>query len=46
LAWRRSVSDVRTTFLVHGEMASMAKFAALLPDGRVEMPTLHQQFSV
>lgn len=46
LAWRRSVSDVRTTFLVHGEMASMAKFAALLPDGRVEMPALHQQFSV
>ncbi|MDR3531985.1 MAG: MBL fold metallo-hydrolase [Rhodopila sp.] len=46
LAWRRSVSGVRTTFLVHGEADAMAKFAALLTEGRVEMPVLHQKFSL
>jgi metallo-beta-lactamase family protein len=46
LAWRQSVSGVRTTFLVHGEAEAMAKFAALLPEGRVEMPNLHQTFSL
>lgn len=46
LAWRRSVSGVRATFLVHGEANSMEKFAALLPECRVEMPKLHQQYSI
>ena len=34
------------TFLVHGEPEAMASFAALLPQGQIEMPTLHQRFSV
>ncbi|MFO1026422.1 MAG: MBL fold metallo-hydrolase [Acetobacteraceae bacterium] len=46
LAWRQSVSGAGTTFLVHGEADAMAKFAALVPEGRVEMPGLHQTFSV
>ena len=46
LAWRTGIADVRSTFLVHGEVESMTKFAALLPQGRIEMPTLHQQFEV
>ena len=46
LAWRRAISGAGTTFLVHGEMQAMAKFAALMPSGRVEMPVLHQQFSM
>ena len=44
LAWRNKVAGAKATFLVHGEAATMATFAALLPEGRVEMPTLHQQF--
>jgi metallo-beta-lactamase family protein len=46
LAWRRAVSGAGTTFLVHGEPEAMARFAALVPEGRVEMPVLHQQFSL
>lgn len=44
LAWRRALGGVSTTFLVHGEPEAMAKFAALLPSGRVETPVLHQTF--
>ena len=44
LAWRRAVGGGTTTFLVHGELEAMGKFAALLPPGRVEMPVLHQSF--
>ncbi|MBU6500006.1 MAG: MBL fold metallo-hydrolase, partial [Rhodospirillales bacterium] len=44
LAWRRAVAGVTTTFLVHGEAAVMARFAELLPAGRVDMPELHQRF--
>jgi metallo-beta-lactamase family protein len=46
LAWRNSISDVRKTFLVHGEPGAMTKFAALLPEGSVEMPEMHQSFDV
>lgn len=46
LAWRRAVSGAGTTFLVHGEMEAMTRFAALLPEGRVEMPLPHQRFSL
>jgi metallo-beta-lactamase family protein len=46
LAWRQSVAGDGKTFLVHGEPEAMASFAALLPQGQVEMPTLHQRFSV
>jgi metallo-beta-lactamase family protein len=46
LAWRNSVGGVSKTFLVHGEPAAMTRFAALLPTGSVEMPELHQRFSL
>ncbi len=46
LAWHRAISGVRTTFLVHGEPRSMEKFASLLEGEHVEMPTLHQRFSL
>jgi metallo-beta-lactamase family protein len=46
LAWRRGVAEVETTFLVHGEAGAMARFAALLPAGRVEQPELHQAFTL
>lgn len=46
LAWRRAVSGAGTTFLVHGEPRAMTLFGALLPDGRVEMPVSHQQFTL
>ncbi|MDE2581801.1 MAG: MBL fold metallo-hydrolase [Rhodospirillales bacterium] len=45
LDWRRAVGGGTTTFLVHGEREAMAKFAGLLP-GRVEMPELHQSFTL
>lgn len=46
LEWRKQVSGVQATFLVHGEPGSMAAFAARLPPGRVEMPELHQHFTL
>jgi metallo-beta-lactamase family protein len=46
LAWRRSVSGARTTFLVHGEPRAMQAFGALLEGEQVEMPTLHQRYSL
>ena len=46
LAWRRQVAGARATFLVHGEAETMATFAKLLPEGRVEMPELHQEFTL
>jgi len=46
LTWRRAVTGSSATFLVHGETEAMKKFAALLPVGRVEMPKLHQKFSL
>ncbi len=46
LAWRHAVGGGSTTFLVHGEPDAMARFAALLPPGRIEMPGLHQAFTL
>lgn len=46
LNWRHRISGVRTTFLVHGEDEVMQSFAALLADGHVEMPFLHQEFTL
>ncbi len=46
LAWRGSISGARTTFLVHGEERAMAAFAPLIPEGRTEIPALHQTFRV
>jgi metallo-beta-lactamase family protein len=46
LAWRHAVTGVRKTFLVHGEETVTERFAALLPDGAVEIPTEHQSFQI
>jgi metallo-beta-lactamase family protein len=46
LAWRHAVNGVSTTFLVHGEPQAMTLFGSLVLDGRVEMPVLHQQFTL
>ena len=46
LAWRNAISDVKTTFLVHGEMATMQTFAKLLTDSHVELPVPNQTFEL
>ena len=46
LAWRNAIAGVKTTFLVHGEMATMQTFAKLLTDSRVEMPAPNQAFEL
>jgi len=45
LRWQAETHAERT-FLVHGEGDVMQKFAARLPAGVVEMPLLHQQYSL
>jgi metallo-beta-lactamase family protein len=44
LAWHGKLGRPARTFLVHGEEDSMRKFATLLRDTEVEMPTLGQRF--
>jgi metallo-beta-lactamase family protein len=46
LAWRNAIANVKTTFLVHGEMATMQTFAKLLSDSRVELPAPNQTFEL
>jgi metallo-beta-lactamase family protein len=46
LAWRNAISNVETTFLVHGEMPAMQTFAKLLAGTQVEMPTPNQAFDL
>ena len=46
LAWRNAISDVKTTFLVHGEMATMQTFAKLLTNSPVELPAPNQAFEL
>jgi metallo-beta-lactamase family protein len=46
LAWRNAIANVRTTFLVHGEMGTMQTFAKLLTDSRVELPAPNQAFEL
>jgi metallo-beta-lactamase family protein len=45
LRWQEETHAERI-FLVHGEPEVMQKFAARLPAGGVEMPLLHQQYSL
>ncbi len=45
LRWQEETHAERS-FLVHGEPDVMQKFAARLPAGAVEMPLLHQQYSL
>ncbi len=46
LAWHGHAGNPEATFLVHGEKDSMATFGSLLRNTRVEMPELHQEFSL
>lgn len=46
LAWHRATGTPDITFLVHGEHDSMKVFGSLLGDARVEMPELHQAYSL
>ncbi|HEX3431531.1 MAG TPA: MBL fold metallo-hydrolase [Rhizomicrobium sp.] len=46
LAWRNTIADVKDTFLVHGEMATMQTFAKLLAGSRVELPAPNQAFDL
>jgi metallo-beta-lactamase family protein len=46
LAWHGHTGNPEVTFLVHGEKDSMATFGSLLRNTRVEMPQLHQAFSL
>jgi metallo-beta-lactamase family protein len=46
LTWHGHTNNPEITFLVHGEKDSMATFGSLLRDTRVEMPQLHQAFSL
>jgi metallo-beta-lactamase family protein len=46
LAWHGHTGNPEITFLVHGEKDSMATFGSLLRNTSVEMPQLHQAFSL
>ena len=46
LTWHGHTGNPGVTFLVHGEKDSMATFGSLLRHTRVEMPQLHQEFSL
>jgi metallo-beta-lactamase family protein len=45
LAWQTRTGAART-FLVHGEPETMRRFAALLPNTKVELPAPHQTFEL
>jgi len=46
IAWRRRMSGIETTFIVHGEEPVMHKLAAALDQGRIEIPALHQSYEL
>lgn len=46
LAWHRQTGNPERTFLVHGDKEIMGSFAAKLSGTQVEMPSLHQEFSL
>jgi metallo-beta-lactamase family protein len=46
LAWRNAITNVTTTFLVHGEIGTMQTFARLLTNPRVELPAPNQAFDL
>ena len=46
LAWHQQTGNPKTTFLVHGEEESMHAFAKKLKNTRVEMPVLHQVYTL
>ena len=46
LAWHDRTGDPNTTFLVHGEEESMRTFAGKLKNTLVEMPEMHQVYTL
>ncbi|MGB5669207.1 MAG: MBL fold metallo-hydrolase RNA specificity domain-containing protein [Sedimenticolaceae bacterium] len=46
LAWHTQTDNPKTTFLVHGEEASMHAFAKKLKNTRVDMPALGQGYDL
>ena len=46
IAWRRRMSGIETTFIVHGEEPIMRKLADKLGPGRIEIPALHQSYEL
>jgi len=46
LAWHQQTGNPKTTFLVHGEGKSMHAFARKLKNTHVEMPALHQVYTL
>jgi metallo-beta-lactamase family protein len=46
LAWHRQTGHPERTFLVHGDKEAMQHFAAKLSGTHVEMPKLHQEFTL
>ena len=46
LAWHKKNRTPDITFLIHGEDDARDAFAAELPDGCVEKPTMHQVFEI
>jgi len=46
LAWHQQTGHPKTTFLVHGEDRGMQAFANKLEHTKVEMPELHQVFTL
>ena len=46
LNWHRRTGKPARTFLVHGEESAMRAFARQLSDTRVEMPELHQRYTL
>ena len=46
LAWHQRTGSPERTFLVHGDQEVMKHFAAKLSGTKVEMPNLHQEFTL
>ena len=46
LAWHQHTGNPKTTFLVHGEKEAMQAFARQLQNTKIEIPALHQSFTL
>jgi metallo-beta-lactamase family protein len=46
LNWYRQTGNPEMTFLVHGDLRAMQKFAPLLANTGIEMPVLHQTYEL
>ncbi len=46
LNWHKETGSPETTFLVHGEDRALEPFSQLLTNTRVEIPDIHQEFTI